>query len=139
MRKVLAPFACSAAAAISSSMIFVDSDSQLVAKAEAMGRRLREGLDALIEMPQVGNVRGLGLMAAVEVVEDKATRRAYPAAAGIGPRLAREMRNRGVVTRVKGESILFAPPLVITADQVDRIVNVTAEAIEAVTNGTNAP
>jgi adenosylmethionine-8-amino-7-oxononanoate aminotransferase len=47
------------------------------------------------------------------------------------------MRDRGVVTRVKGESILFAPPLVITEGQIDRMVNVTAEAIEAVTKGTN--
>ncbi|MBI2723743.1 MAG: aspartate aminotransferase family protein [Chloroflexi bacterium] len=110
-------------------------DEGLVTRAEEMGRRLNEGLATLMEMPHVGNVRGLGLMAAVEVVEDKRTRAVFPPAEGIGGRLARAMRDRGVVTRVKGESILFAPPLVITEDQIDRVVEVTAEAIDQVMEG----
>jgi adenosylmethionine-8-amino-7-oxononanoate aminotransferase len=105
---------------------------RLVDRAERMGRRLNEGLGRLIEMPNVGNVRGLGLMAAVEVVADKATRVPFAPALGVGPKLARAMRDRGVVTRVKGDSILFAPPLVITEEQVDAIVNVAAEAIDRV-------
>ena len=107
-------------------------DEGLVARAEAMGRRLNDGLAGLIEMPNVGNVRGLGLMAAVEVVADKTTRAPYAPALAVGPKLARALRDRGVVTRVKGESILFAPPLVVTEAQIDTIVNATAEAIDAV-------
>jgi len=107
-------------------------DEHLVERAETMGRRLNDGLARLAEMPQVGNVRGLGLMAAVEVVADRATRRPFDAAQGVGPKLARGMRDRGVVTRVKGDSILFAPPLVITEQQVDTIVNVTADVIDQV-------
>jgi adenosylmethionine-8-amino-7-oxononanoate aminotransferase len=45
------------------------------------------------------------------------------------------MRDRGVVTRVKGESILFAPPLIISEEQIDTIVNVTAEAIDVTIAG----
>ena len=108
-------------------------DERLVERAEAMGRRLNEGLARLREMPHVGEVRGLGLMAAVEVVQDRDSRAPYPAAMGIGGKLARAMRDRGVVTRVKGESILFAPPLVVTEAQIDTMVNATAEAIDAVT------
>jgi adenosylmethionine-8-amino-7-oxononanoate aminotransferase len=108
-------------------------DEGLVQRAQSLGEKLQAGLGALIEMPQVGNVRGLGLMAAVEVVADKDARQPYAPSAGIGPKLAKAMRDRGVVTRVKGESILFAPPLVISESQIDQIVNVTAEAIEAVT------
>jgi len=89
-------------------------------------------------------VRGLGLMAAVEVVADKATKQPFAASQGVGPKLAKAMRDRGVVTRVKGESILLAPPLIITEEQVDTIVNVTGDAIEMVVKaaaapGTNAP
>jgi adenosylmethionine-8-amino-7-oxononanoate aminotransferase len=124
-----------AACAVGLRNIQIFEDEGLVERADAMGRRLREGLGALIEMPNVGNVRGLGLMAAVEVVADKETRQAYAPSAGVGPKLAKAMRDRGVVTRVKGESILFAPPLVINESHVDAIVNVTAEAIEAVAKG----
>jgi putrescine aminotransferase len=108
-------------------------DERLVERAEAMGRRLNEGLSRLAEMPQVGNIRGLGLMAAVEVVADRATRKPFEPSHGIGPRLVRAMRDRGVVTRVKGDGILFAPPLVITEQQIDTIVNVAADAIDQVT------
>ena len=107
----------------------------LVERAERMGRRLQEGLGRLREMPNVGNVRGLGLMAAVEVVADKATKQAFAPAQGVGAKLAKAMRERGVVTRVKGESLLFAPPLIITEEQIDVMVNAAGDAIESVVRG----
>lgn len=122
------PTAC--AVALRNLQIF--EDEGLVARAEEMGRRLNDGLGRLAEMPNVGDVRGLGLMAAVEVVADKATRRAFTPQDAVGPMLARAMRERGVITRVKGDSILLAPPLVITSEQIDAIVNVTADAIDSV-------
>ena len=105
-------------------------DEGLVARAEQLGHRLNDGLARLLEMPNVGEVRGLGLMAAVEVVADRATRASLPG--GAGPRLVVALRERGVLTRVKGDSILFAPPLVTTEAQIDRIVDATGDAIEAV-------
>jgi len=124
------PTAC--AVALRNLQIF--DDERLVERAQRMGQRLHEGLARLVEMPNVGDVRGLGLMAAVEVVPDRQTRGPFDPKLGVGPKLARAMRDRGVVTRVKGESILLAPPLVITEPQVDTIVNVTADAIDAVMN-----
>jgi adenosylmethionine-8-amino-7-oxononanoate aminotransferase len=125
------PTAC--AVALRNLQIF--EDEQLVERADRMGRRLNEGLARLIELPNVGNVRGLGLMAAVEVVADKAARAPFALGQAVGPKLARALRDRGVVTRVKGESILFAPPLVVTEEQVDRIVDATGDAIDAVVKG----
>jgi adenosylmethionine-8-amino-7-oxononanoate aminotransferase len=127
------PTAC--AVALRNLQIF--DDERLVERAERLGRRLNEGLRRLGELPHVGNVRGLGLMAAVEVVADTSTRRPFEPVLGVGPKLARALRDRGVVTRVKGESILFAPPLVVTEEQIDRIVDVTADAIDAVTKAAN--
>ncbi len=122
------PTAC--AVALRNLQIF--DDEQLVERAERMGRRLNEGLARLLEMPNVGNVRGLGLMAAVEVVADKNSRQPIAASAAIGPKLVRAMRERGVITRAKGESVLFAPPLIITEKQIDTMVDVAADAIDEV-------
>ena len=80
-------------------------------------------------MPNVGDVRGLGLIAGVEVVADKASRASIP---GAGPKLVCALRERGVITRAKGDSILFAPPLVTSEAQIDVIVNATAESIDEV-------
>jgi adenosylmethionine-8-amino-7-oxononanoate aminotransferase len=127
------PTAC--AVALRNLQIF--DDEELVSRAAEMGQRLQAGLGRLIEMPNVGNVRGLGLMAAVEVVADKATKAPFPPSLGISSKLVKALRDRGVVTRAKGESILLAPPLIISEAQIDAIVNATGDAIEHVMNGTN--
>lgn len=104
----------------------------LVQHAARMGDQLREGLDGLADYEHVGNVRGLGLMAAVELTADKTTRAPFDATDAVGPRVVMAMRERGVITRIKGDSILLAPPLVTTPEQVDRIVEVVGDSIEVV-------
>ncbi len=103
----------------------------LVERAATMGQRLMEGLAALEELPWVGNVRGLGLMAAVEIVADKATRRPFEPSLKVAGRVLREARQRGLVTRLKGDSMLLAPPLIVTPEQIDRIVQIVGESISS--------
>ncbi len=109
----------------------------LIERAVAMGQRLLHGLQSLRELPVVGDVRGLGLMCGVELVEDKATK---APALGLGARVLSEAKKRGLVTRIRvgqggdypiGDTILLAPPLVVTEEQVDRIVAILHESIAA--------
>ncbi|HEX6384036.1 MAG TPA: aspartate aminotransferase family protein [Anaerolineae bacterium] len=101
----------------------------LIAQAAQMGERLLAGLQTLMDFPSVGNVRGLGLMAAVEFVADRQTK----APAGIGDKIQQACLERGLFTRTKGDSLLLAPPLVISAAEVDLVVAIVREAIEATT------
>src|SRR4029453_11553389 len=66
----------------------------LVERAANAGTRLLEGLRTLEGMDGVGNIRGLGLMAAVEVVEDKATKQLFPAAAAVTQKLTDALLDR---------------------------------------------
>jgi putrescine---pyruvate transaminase len=100
-------------------------------RAATLGRRLLDGLQTLADLPGVGDVRGLGMMAAVELVQDKATKQPCAPAANVGPRLGAEMLKRGLWTRVVGETICLAPPLVTSDDQIDRIVESVGGAIQA--------
>jgi putrescine---pyruvate transaminase len=97
-------------------------------RAAALGRHLMAGLESLATFDCVGNVRGLGLMAAVEFVADKETK----AQAGIAEDILRACMRRGLITRTKGESLLLAPPLVITEDEIDQLVAILREAIDEV-------
>lgn len=106
----------------------------LVEHAAEMGKRLLNGLRSLEAEPTVGEVRGLGLMAAVELVKDKATREGFAASAKVGPRVLAGMRERGVLARNRGDVICLAPPLVVSPDQIDRIVDVVGQAIREVGN-----
>ena len=111
----------------------------LVAKAAAAGERLLRGLRTLESMDGIGNVRGLGLMAAVEVVADKATKQLYPPEAGLTQKLTDALLDRGLYTRVALDCICIAPPLVTTDAEIDRIVETVREAVPAVLAAQAAP
>ncbi|MBI3624926.1 MAG: aspartate aminotransferase family protein, partial [Candidatus Rokubacteria bacterium] len=102
--------------------------------AARMGTRLFEGLkQTFASHPHVGDVRGgKGLLAGIELVADRATKAQFPADQKVGPRVPAEMLKRGVVTRIRGESIFFAPPLIVTEAQVDRLISVARDAVKAV-------
>ena len=97
----------------------------LVENAKLMGQRLLAGLQSLSELPIVGDVRGSGLMCAVEFVADRETK----APAGIGGKVQQACLDRGLVTRVNGDILMFAPPLVINAAEVDKILGIVHEVV----------
>jgi adenosylmethionine-8-amino-7-oxononanoate aminotransferase len=111
--------------------------------AARMGARLHEGLkSAFGSHPNAGDIRGgKGLLAALELVEDRATKANFSADRKVGPRVGAEMMKRGVVTRVRpvsgphpanGDTVFFSPPLIVTEAEVDRLVSVTRDAVKAV-------
>jgi adenosylmethionine-8-amino-7-oxononanoate aminotransferase len=103
----------------------------LVARAATLGERLLNGLMTLLDLDGVGDVRGKGMMAAVELVADQATKQPFTAEANMGGKVNAELVKRGVYTRFLGDIIMFAPPLVTTEAQVDHLVNAMGEAVRA--------
>jgi adenosylmethionine-8-amino-7-oxononanoate aminotransferase len=108
---------------------------KLAERSATLGTRLHKALHAAFDShPNVGDIRsGKGLLAAIELVEDKATKKSYGADQKIGARILQEMSKRGVITRARMEHVFFSPALVITEAELDRMVSVTQEAIKAVT------
>jgi adenosylmethionine-8-amino-7-oxononanoate aminotransferase len=104
----------------------------LVQRAAESGARLLQKLRSLESLDGVGHVRGLGLMAAVEVVADTTTKQYFPAAAAVTPKLTEAMLDRGLYTRVVMDCICIAPPLVATDDEIDRLVNIVGDSVQAV-------
>jgi adenosylmethionine-8-amino-7-oxononanoate aminotransferase len=104
-------------------------------RAAVLGNRLHQGLHAAFgSHPNLGDIRsGKGLLAAIELVEDKPAKKPFSVEQKVGPRILQEMRKRGLVTRARGESIFFAPPLVISEEELDRMVAITSDAVKAVT------
>ena len=74
------------------------------------------------EHPIVGDVRGLGLLAAVELVKDRSTKERFPREVQLEERLANKFQKRGLILRPRG-GIVLTPPLCVTRDEIDRIVN----------------
>ncbi|HWL83609.1 MAG TPA: aspartate aminotransferase family protein [Roseomonas sp.] len=120
----------SAAVAVETLKIY--DEQNLVAHAAEVGalmqRRLRE---RLTDHPLVGEVRGVGLVAAVELVEDKAARRNFDASRKMAARLVALGEEHGLILRaLPGDSIAFSPPLVISPAEVEEMVEKFGRAVD---------
>ena len=104
----------------------------LVAAAGDTGAYFQQALrDALADHRRVGEVRGEGLLAAVELVEDKPARALYDPSRKIGQAAVAALLTRGVIARAmpQGDIIGFAPPLCISREEVDTVVAATRDAV----------
>lgn len=113
-------------------------EMNLVENAGKVGAYFRKGLaDALGGHANVGEVRGDGLMAAVEFVEDRDDRKFFDPARKIGPAIATALLERGIIGRAmpQGDILGFAPPLCLTTAEADTIIAAAAEAVKAVLKG----
>ncbi|GAB4066953.1 aspartate aminotransferase family protein [Ancylobacter sonchi] len=107
----------------------------LLANVREVGPYLRAALaDALGGHELVGEVRGEGMLAAVELVKDKDDRVFFEPSNKVSVRVAAAMLERGVIARAmpQGDIIGFAPPLCLTREEADIVVDATRQAVETV-------
>ncbi len=120
------PVACAAALA----NLDIIERERLVERAAEVGAYMQERLAALAELPMVGQVRGKGLIAAVELVKDKATREPFAAEQQVPRQVCDECLANGLLLRVCGtHALAVCPPLVVTNEQIDDIVGILRNAI----------
>jgi L-2,4-diaminobutyrate transaminase len=94
-------------------------------------RRLHETFD---EHPLVGEVRGVGLLAALEFVSDRKTKAGFDPALKVGAKIAAAALEEGVIARAMphGDILGFAPPLIIDRQEIDQVVMMTKRAVDRV-------
>ncbi len=122
------------AAAGVANLKLVDELNVLTNAAETGAYFVQSMQQALADHPHVGDVRGEGMMCAVELVEERDGRKFYDPVGKIGPQIAAALLSRGVIGRAMphGDIIGFAPPLILSRAEVDIIVQATQQAIEEV-------
>lgn len=91
--------------------------------------QLKQKLDALADHPNVGNIRVRGLIAAVELVQNRQTHEAFPWHERVGHKVCQKMLALGVWTRPLGNVIVIMPPLCITTSELDSLVEALLEAL----------
>ena len=89
--------------------------------------------------PLVGEVRGTGLIAAIELVENKATHQNFDAARKVGARTAKYMEGFGIIGRpLPGDGLAFSPPLIITKSEIDEVLDGVEKGLSAITQDLRA-
>ncbi|QPZ91336.1 aspartate aminotransferase family protein [Thioclava electrotropha] len=107
----------------------------LVENAGSVGKYLNDQMRAAIgEHANVGDIRGEGMLCAVEFMADRDNRGFFDASDKIGAKIAGAMVERGVIGRAmpQGDILGLAPPLCLTEGEADKIVEVTADAVKSV-------
>jgi adenosylmethionine-8-amino-7-oxononanoate aminotransferase len=120
------PLACRAALAT----LEIFSSEPVLERNRALARRLGERLAPFADHPNVAEVRQTGMIAAVELVRDKASRSAFPAAERRGLRAYLHALEHGVLLRPLGNVIYFMPPYVIAPQEIDLLVDVAGNALQ---------
>jgi 4-aminobutyrate--pyruvate transaminase len=109
-----------AAVAVETLKIYVER--RIIEHVRQVGPRMQAGLRRFADHPLVGEVRGVGLVGAVEMVKDKATQEPFDPKSGVGVFLYKRAQAYGLIVRNLIDSIAFTPPLIITEDEIDEML-----------------
>jgi 4-aminobutyrate---pyruvate transaminase len=118
-------------AAVALKAIEIYSRDRIFERAAERAPQFQARLMALNGHPLVGEARGLGLIAGVELVANKKTRQAFAPGQGVGPRAVRFAEDEGLIVRaVMGDVLTLCPPLIITAAEIDDLFDRLTRALD---------
>jgi adenosylmethionine-8-amino-7-oxononanoate aminotransferase len=129
------PLAC----AIGNEVLKIIENENLISRCREMGDYLKEQLEQLRSIPIVGDVRGKGLLWAIEFVKDQKTREPFPAEQNLKMKIIMNCFLKGIFfypgyyedEKGRGDHVMIAPPFIISKDQIDECVLVLRETLEA--------
>jgi 4-aminobutyrate--pyruvate transaminase len=119
------------AAAVALENLNIIEERDLVGNARRVGAHMQKRLRELASHELVGEVRGVGLIAAIELVGDKATKAPLGDVGTLGGTVNGFLQQNGVISRNMGDSLAFCPPLIITEAQVDTMVDAVKRSLDA--------
>ena len=119
------------AAALGSLEVFETED--VLARVRKSSAHLESRLEELRALPAVGDIRQRGLMVGVELVRDKTTRQAFDSDERVGHLVCMAARKYGVIVRPLGDVIVLMPPLSVTIEELDLLIDTLAKCIVEVT------
>ena len=122
-----------AAAAALANLDIIEGEG-LVENAAKVGAYLQKSLrESFADHPLVGEVRGVGLMAGIELVEDKESKEPFDPSVAVARRLHELLMEEGLICRPMFESLGFSPPLVLSVEDVDSIVEMFSKGLNKLT------
>jgi 4-aminobutyrate--pyruvate transaminase len=118
------------AAAVALEALAIYRERDIVGHVRKVAPRLQQGLRALADRPLVGEVRGVGLMAGVELVADKKSRAPFAPKGRAGAFLMNRAQEHGLIVRAIGDAVVMAPPLIIAEAEIDDLLRRFGRALE---------
>jgi len=108
-------------AAVALETLDIYEERNLVGHVKNIAPRFQEIFQSMADRPLVGEARGVGLMAAIELVANKASKQAFDPSMKVGTYLMMRAREHGLIVRAIGDIVVCAPPLIISEDEIDEL------------------
>ncbi|WP_234188280.1 aminotransferase [Shinella sp. NM-101] len=122
-------------AAVALEVLRIYKEDAIMDHVRRVGAHFQAGLRRLGAHPLVGEARGIGLVGALELADDKAARRPFEPGRGVGAYFLRRVMERGVILRnIPGDIIAFSPPLITTEAEIDEILAATEASLDDTIN-----
>ena len=118
------------AAAVALRTLQLMEERNLMAHVQKVMPLFQRRLNALADHPLVGEARGVGMIGAVELVADKATRKAFDPSQAVGPYATSRCEEHGLVSRNLGDSMALCPPLIITEAEIEAMFDRFEKALD---------
>ena len=118
------------AAAVALETLKIYQDRDILGHVRRLAPRFQAGVRRLGEHPLVGEARGIGLVAGLELVKDKTTRENFAAADGVAQHVAQRALVHGVITRGLGDVVNLCPPLIISESEIDELMARIGRALD---------
>jgi adenosylmethionine-8-amino-7-oxononanoate aminotransferase len=126
--------------AAGNAVLDVLEEKNLFARVEPAAAQLRESLEPFAAHPNVGEIRGMGLLLGIEFVKNKSAREPFPKEENIAEKIRQSAQKKGVLTYptqgcvdgLRGDHILLAPPFIITAEESQLIAEALQFALQQV-------
>jgi 4-aminobutyrate--pyruvate transaminase len=119
------------AAAVALKALDIYARERIAEQAARKAPQFQARLAALGKHPLVGEARGLGLIGAIELVADKASKRSFDAKLGVGPRAVRFAEEEGLIVRfIVGDIVSICPPLIIAPAEIDELFGRLGRALD---------
>src|ERR1700682_3749818 len=118
-----------AAVALETLKIYEERD--IVAQVRRVGPRMQAGIRSYADHPLIGEGTGMGLIGAVELIRDKATKHSFDPKAGVAAYLVRRAQHHGAILRnMPGDIVAFSPPLIISEGEIDELMGCFGRALD---------
>ena len=116
--------------AVAMETLRIYEEMDMVGHVQRVGAHMQQVLARFADHPLVGDVRGVGLLTGIEMVQDKATRQLFDPARKLGAMVDRHARANGLITRFIGDRIAFSPPLIVTEAEIDDVAARLGRALD---------
>ncbi|KAK9152475.1 hypothetical protein Syun_010784 [Stephania yunnanensis] len=117
--------------AVSLEAVKIYKERNITEHVKSISPRFQDGIKAFSDSPIIGEIRGNGLILGTEFTDNKSPSDLFPAEWGVGAIFGSECEKRGMLVRVAGDNIMMSPPLIMSPKEVDELISIYGEALQA--------